>query len=516
MAQVINTNVSSLYAQAQLNNSQKAGNTALERLSTGLRINSAKDDAAGLSIGSRLTSQINGMNQAIRNANDGVSLVQTAEGALTESTKILQRLRELAVQSANATNSADDRKALNTEANQLKTQLNSIATNTAFNNVKLLDGNFTNNSFQVGSGATETLSVSINNMGGGALGVYKVQASQTDTANQGSSSIAVGTAGTSSPTGAIAAQTITVNGANGSADVTSGSAGTSAYTIAANVNAVESSTGVNAKAANKALMDTFTVDGTVSFKLNDGSGNESTISATITTTNLTNLRDAINNASGTTGVTATGTGNALTLTQADGKNIGIHSVTHSGMATGGSMMNVDSLDSSDTSDDTKTFTILTTGLSEVSTGSATISGYVTFSDDSDFSVSSSVSGTAGSIFAVTTGANANTTGTQSKLSNSTLDTQANALAAIDVIDAALNKVNAERATLGALQNRFDSTISSLSNTSTNLESARSRIMDADFAAETAALSKSQILQQAGISVLAQANAQPQNVLALLQ
>ena len=506
MPQVINTNVASMFAQAKLGAAQKDANVALERLSTGLRINSAKDDAAGLSISSRLTTQISGMNQAIRNANDGVSLVQTAEGALNETTSMLQRLRELAIQSANTTNTADDRAALNSEASQLKSEINRIASKTSFNNVKLLDGTFTSKNFHVGTGSADTISVSIAGMSGSDLGVYKLQASSATTANTGTSSAIVSTGGTPLA-GGIGAQTLTVSGASGSSTV-SVSAGDSAYTVAQNVNAKESSTGVSAQATNKVTLDNLLADGTVGFTLGDGS-NTAAISATVTTTDLSNLTDAINAVSGTTGISAVGTGNSIVLTQADGKNITVADATNT--AAGGDF-DLSSMDDGDAKEDTITIDVNDTTADD----SGTITGFVTFLDDSDFSVKSSIAETAGGIVEETGGAGTVVTGSQTLLSAVSLTSVANATAALDTIDAALDKVNSERAALGAVQNRFESTITNLSTTSTNLTAARSRIQDADFAQETASLARAQILQQAGISVLAQANAMPQNVLALLQ
>ena len=170
MSQVIATNMSSLAAQRALSQTQGDVQTALERLSSGLRINGAKDDAAGLAISERFTSQINGLNQAIRNANDGTSLAQTAEGALNETTALLQRMRELAVQSANATNSATDRSALQSEVDQLKQEINRIASTTEFNGRTLLDGSFTSQAFQVGANSNQTISISIENASGSGLG----------------------------------------------------------------------------------------------------------------------------------------------------------------------------------------------------------------------------------------------------------------------------------------------------------------------------------------------------------
>ena len=227
MAQVINTNIPSLNAQRNLNSSQSALATSLQRLSSGMRINSAKDDAAGLAISDRMTSQINGLNQAIRNANDGVSLAQTAEGALGSSSSSLQRLRELAVQSANATNVSTDRASLNAEAQQLLAEIQRVATTTQFNGQNILDGSFLTAQFQVGANANQTISASIGNGQTSALGAYQY--------NNSSSAVNGATALTSGD--------LTVNGVNVGAS-TSGSADTMVTAI----NSVTGQTGVTASA----------------------------------------------------------------------------------------------------------------------------------------------------------------------------------------------------------------------------------------------------------------------------
>ena len=261
-------------------------------------------------------------------------------------------------------------------------------------------------------------------------------------------------------------------GASGSSTV-SVSAGDSAYTVAQNVNAKESSTGVSAQATNKVTLDNLLADGTVGFTLGDGS-NTAAISATVTTTDLSNLTDAINAVSGTTGISAVGTGNSIVLTQADGKNITVADATNT--AAGGDF-DLSSMDDGDAKEDTITIDVNDTTADD----SGTITGFVTFPDDSDFSVKSSIAETAGGIVEETGGAGTVVTGSQTLLSAVSLTSVANATAALDTIDAALDKVNSERAALGAVQNRFESTITNLSTTSTNLTAARSRIQDADFA-----------------------------------
>lgn len=502
MAQVINTNISSLNAQRNLNTSQSALATSLQRLSSGLRINSAKDDAAGLAISDRMTSQIRGLNQAVRNANDGVSLAQTAEGALSESGNALQRIRELALQSANATNSASDRAALQSEVNQLKQEIDRIANTTEFNGLKLLNGSFTAQSFQVGANANQTISVTVAGASTSLLANSYVNAVSSTTANQGTSST---TAANATPPAAntIAAQTLTVSGTLGTSTV-SVSAGDSAYTIANSINAKEGSTGVTARAYNTAQIDTLSVAGTVTLTLGSGS-TTSTISAAVTTTDLSALATEINKVAGTTGVSATViSGGGLKLIQADGKDIAISNFTHS---TGGATIKAYATNAAGTAVDAVTLT-------DGAANSTLVAGYVEFDSNNSFSVSSSIAETAGSILNVA--ANTSVGSSQSLLNAVDISTVTGANAAIAVIDASLKTVSSIRADLGAVQNRFSAVISNLQASSENISAARSRIQDADFAAETANLTRAQILQQAGVAMLAQANALPNNVLTLLR
>ena len=500
MPQIINTNVPSLTAQRNLNTSQNALATSLQRLSSGLRINSAKDDAAGLAISERMTSQIRGLNQAVRNANDGISLAQTAEGALGETTNILQRIRELAIQSANSTNSSSDRQALQSEVNQLKQELDRIANTTEFNGLKLLDGTFTAQQFHVGANANQTISVSI----AGATGAHLANnyvAGVNATVDQGTAST-TDPAATLPSANTIAAQTLTISGTRGTDTVTV-AAGDSAFTIADAVNDVEASTGVTAEARTQAQLSGLSADGTVTLTLGSGSAT-ATISASVTQTDLSALATEINKKAGTTGITAEVNGGTLTLTQAEGKDINIENFTHS---TTGATITLNAINDQGNAVDPETLT-------DGGTDSAVVSGYVIFNSNDSFSVSSSVDNTSGSVLNVA--ANTAVGSTQQLVSEIDISTVAGANTALNIVDAALQTVSGIRADLGAIQNRFEATIRNLSTTSENLSAARSRIRDADFAAETAELTRAQILQQAGISVLAQANALPQNVLALLQ
>jgi len=496
MPQVINTNVASLNAQRNLNTSQSALDVSLQRLSSGLRINSAKDDAAGLAISERFGSQIRGLNQAMRNANDGISLSQTAEGALAETGNLLQRMRELSVQSANSTNSASDRAALQSEVNQLKSELDRIAGSTEFNGLKLLDGSFQAQNFQVGANANQTISVSVTGASGSDLANYKVSGAN-GTNQQGTGATATAAA-TLPANNVIAAQTLTVSGASGTGTA-SILAGDSAYTVASKVNTISGTTGVTATAKTTATLSGVSASGTVTMTLGSG-GSTATVSAAVTTTDLSALAKEINDKSGTTGVTATVSGGTLTFAQADGKDIRLADFTHS-VATS-----------------TATFKGSAEGtgvtLTDGGNDSSIASGSVTFNSPSSYSVSSSVANTAGSILNVA--ASTAVGSTKNAVSSVDIGSFTGASDALVIIDSALSKVSSIRADLGAIQNRFQSTISNLQTTSENLSAARSRIRDADFAAETASLTRGQILQQAGVAMLAQANSLPNNVLSLLR
>ena len=500
MAQIINTNIASLNAQRNLNASQGDSNVALQRLSSGLRINSAKDDAAGLAISERFTSQITGLNQAMRNANDGISLAQTAEGALGEAGNILQRMRELAVQSANATNSASDRNALQSEVNQLKEELERIATTTEFNGLKLLDGSFQAQKFQAGANENQTISVSITGARTDSLANNSVSEANA-TANQGTGSA---TAAAAAPVAAngIGAQNITVSSSLDTATVAV-TAGDSAEDIAAAINSEAAMTGVKASARTEATLSGLDATGTISLTLVNGA-QESTVSAQISDINdLSPLAREINSASGQTGITAEVNNGTLTLIQENGRDIVVKDFTTNAA---GPNNTVDFKGSADAA-----VTALTSGGND----SIRASGELTFDSAVSFAVSSSASAATGSIFnnAATNTATGSTPETVATVDISDFEGATNALS---ILDAALETISGIRADLGAVQNRLESTIANLSTTSENLSAARSRIRDADFASESAELARTQVLQQAGLSVLAQANARPQQVLQLLQ
>ncbi len=610
MAQVINTNIASLNAQRNLNASQSQLNTSLERLSSGLRINSAKDDAAGLAISSRFTTQINGLNQAIRNANDGISLSQTAEGALDSSGDSLQRIRQLALQSANSTNSASDRAALNAEVQQLLSEIDRVGQTTQFNGTNILDGSFSSAQFQVGANANQTINVSVAGATTDILGAYQVTSSAVTTS-------------------AFDGSGFTINGVEVGVSAATSAAGVTAASAAAKataINSVSNQTGVTATATNTvtgiaSVPGSSLANGSLTINgISVGAVAKATDGSAVTQGR--NARDAINAVSTQSGVTATADASTgvLTLTASDGRDITLAGTSAQAVT---DIFNATGLDAATetnpTGQDSETITFTNTSAATAGTVTAlelvngdniTIDG-ITYEFDTGDGVTGSnvaVAITAGAftatqaadaleaeinaqqllgtttataanvagvltvtnakvgaydlastdnqdtdtviaIASVTTGTNAagatavqnlgtltlssasnftlggadlafgglsSSSPTLSKLNTVDISTVEGANSAISILDGALSQVNSIRADLGAIQSRFESTISSLSTTAENLSSARSRILDADFAAETAALTRSTILQQAGISILAQANALPQQVLSLLQ
>ncbi len=485
MASVINTNISSINAQRNLQSSQSSLATSLQRLSTGLRINSAKDDAAGLAISERFTSQIRGLNQAARNANDGVSLAQTAEGALGTSGDILQRIRELAVQSANATNSGSDRKALQAEVGQLVSELGRVAETTSFNGKNLLDGSFGTAQFQVGANAGETIQATMSNFSTSKYGNNQLT---------GDSITNLATAAATQTGGAI-----TINGADGSKTYTA-AAGESAKSVAAGISALSDSTGVSATAKTVADL-TFGTVVSQSLKLTSDNTTAKTISFTVSANDADGLASAItafNDASSETGVTAAlnDAGNGITLTNQSGENILIEN--NNALAA-------------------DTITLKTegagAGITVAGAGVLTAAavGVVTGNADSSFSISDATAAPT-SFFSGAGVSDASDLKAVSTLDVSDVD---GANLAINIVDSALSRINGQRANFGALQSRFESAVSNIQVTSENLSASRSRIRDADFAQETANLTRSQILQQAGTAMLSQANSLPQNVLSLL-
>ncbi|KEF31684.1 Flagellin protein FlaB [Marinobacter nitratireducens] len=495
MALGINTNVASLSAQNQLNRSQEQSNQALQRLSSGLRINSAKDDAAGLAISNRFEAQIRGLNQATRNANDGISLAQTAEGALGEAGNILQRVRELSVQSANASNSSSDRQALQDEVNQLVSELDRIATTTNFNGQKLFDGTFGSAQFQVGANANETISASTSNLRTDKYGNNQVIASgaAAGTAASGGAAVNGVTSGSVAINGSLGSETISI------------AANATAKDIAADVNSKTDDTGVTATARTEVDLS-FAASGSYTLNLTGDNSEAQSVSFTIDATSgqdsLSAAVAAINDQSSKTGITAqvAEDGASVILTNETGADI---VVGDTGVQNAGNVSVTKQFrDDEGVLQDAGAAATLT---ADTTAEDVATSGYLQLDSNRSFAVdvtTSNVFADAGSELR--------------KVSDLDVTSFESATQALKTVDAALDNINSQRAKFGALQSRFESTISNLESTSTNLSAAQSRILDADFAAETAKLSKAQVLQQAGISVLAQANARPQQVLSLLQ
>lgn len=570
MPQVINTNIASLNAQRNLNKSQGALHTSLQRLSSGMRINSAKDDAAGLAISERFTAQIRGLNQAVRNSNDGISLAQTAEGALGEVTNNLQRVRELAVQSANATNSASDRAAMQQEVSQLISEIDRVAGQTNFNGVKLLDGSFSAVSFQVGANVGETIAItSISDATKAGLGLDIGSASATSTTVGATALVEGDLTINGTDVGAVAAdakliaEAIAATGSNVAATATNvqtvafasvvgtaltatdssasgaftghtGTAGGDGYDLTVDGTSVLSyaeSVGVDLAAADidvavsafvSASSGAYTAAGTAAagdLVISKADGSDMTIAETGTLAAAKGFAGAFvaTHTGGTAltvpsyGLTVDGTALSLGAAGADATITGAELAT---MISGvrGFSATFSSGNLTITKADGSNFTLAETGTDSagaegVAATGATYRGTVEVtSNGEDLVIGGTTPGNAG-LTAATTVADGN---------GLSVETVAGANALITAVDAALDTVNGSRATLGAIQNRFESVVTSLQTTSESMSAARSRIQDTDFAAETATLTKAQILQQAGMAMMAQANSLPQSVLSLLQ
>ena len=491
MAATINTNVASLTAQRNLGISQGSLNTSIQRLSSGLRINSAKDDAAGLAISERFTAQIRGLNQAARNANDGISLSQVAESALAGAGNILQRVRELAVQSANATNSASDRKAIQAEVGQLLSELDRLAVTTEFNGQKLLDGSFGSATFQVGANANQTITATTGNF---RTATYGAQLKQ-------SAPVVVTATNTPTPlTGTFdvaGLQTKTINL----------SPTDTLATAAAKINAASEATGVTASARNQVELTTFVAGGSYSLAVVGDNATAANVTFSVSTAGATaaGLAEGIkafNDVSSQTGITAklNADGDGIILINESGADIQIQN-----NSAAGNTLAVGAYDAV-TSASSGTPTFVAGVAAAPAGGYATARGYLEMNSDKGFSIGN-LTGTP----PVT--ATPSTLNSVNTIDVSTVDGSTKAL---KIIDSALAAVNGQRASFGALQARFETTIANLNTSSENMSASRSRIQDADFAAETANLSRTQILQQAGTAMVAQANQIPQGVLALLK
>lgn len=462
----VNTNVSSLNAQRNLSQSGSDLATSMERLSSGMRINSAKDDAAGLQISNRLTSQVNGLAVAQRNANDGISMAQTAEGAMSESTNILQRMRELALQSANGSNSKEDRDSLQKEVSALQTELTRIAETTSFGGQQLLDGSFGTKSFQIGANANETINVSLQDVSADKIGGTFATAIGAGT-SFGGYDAADGSYQTTT------SETLTLKTAGGKAVAVALDEDSTATEAANKINASDSDVLATAVAKVDIVLGAATT-GTMTI-----GDNEITLDADTTATLATQLQDL--------GYDATMNGTTLELNAS-----GVDGVSFS-IGTAGSVQ-------------------LNSRGDNTNTAVATANTDLGYTSALEFSSKNSFSVTGGTESAAAT---VNGTAADKMVSTIDITSQAGSQSALSIIDSAIAEIDSQRADLGAVQNRFDHTISNLANISENVSASRSRIQDTDFATETAEMTKNQILQQAGTSILSQANQLPQTALSLL-
>ncbi len=577
MGQVINTNVMALNAQRQLNKSQGGLSTAMERLSSGLRINSAKDDAAGLAITDRMTSQVNGLGVAVRNANDGISVAQTAEGAMQEVTNILQRMRDLAVQSANGSNSDSDRASIQVEVDQLVSEIDRIGNTTSFNGQKILDGSFGSRTFQVGANANETIALSTGDVRANALGTNPglVQSIGARTSIQSDAGGTQGIATAAASNDSIQANDIniyigsdsttavdlaavkyggamdlgvtaagTANGLTSSGSADTAGEGDAAFKIVERINYVIDQgdlEGVHASASTSFNAGDISTTGVVTDGLNFAvaadESNRDVAAGSIGAGRLQinnvsigpatfqdgdadgSLVNAINAKTQETGVTASMDDlGRLTLSNDTGKDILIRIDTTVNAATG--RVNGDS-----TVSGVKTAamlfgggdTVAASGLTAIST-QIRVSGNIKLTADDTINV---VDGNNNGSFAgfnayqKVDGVEQDNVAAVGSIVNADVSTIKGANTTIETIDGAIKQIDDLRANLGAVQNRFGSTISNLENVAQNVSAARSRIKDADFAQETSNLTRNQILQQAGSAMLSQANAASQSVLSLL-
>ena len=500
MAIVVNTNVSSLNSQRNLLSSGGLQARSLQRLSSGLRINSAKDDAAGLAISDRMTSQVRGLNQAARNANDGISLAQTAEGAMQETTNILQRMRELSIQSANGTNTSADRASLQGEVDQLISEIDRIANTTTFNNQKLLSGTFSNMAFHVGANANETIRVSVSSTKTEDLG-------QINAVSFANFDMEAHSASAATPASPILGQTLTFT-VDGVATNVAVAAGDSALAVADKVNAGVGSLSADARTGVRLTAVANHADDEFAITINGTTVNTANAGATVVTMGAA-IAAAIQGNSALSGLTVTDNADGtVDIVDETGADININDVTASNSDLGDPTLSAAAMNYDGT------FEAAPTAITD--TEGVYITGALKFTTslDSTSSFSAASSNYAGGIMSAG-GAGTVTTETD-RIDDVDISTVSGANTAIGLIDAAIATIDSERANLGAVQNRFESTIANLMSVSENVAAARSRVLDADFAEETANLTKSQILQQAGLAMLSQANQVPQAALTLLQ
>ncbi|WP_313741202.1 flagellin [Pseudomonas sp.] len=473
MALTVNTNIASITTQSNLTKASNAQTTSMQRLSSGLRINSAKDDAAGLQISNRLTSQINGLGQAVKNANDGISIAQTAEGAMQASTDILQKMRTLALSSSTGSLSADDRKSNNDEYQALTAELTRISQTTTFGGQKLLDGSYGTKAIQVGANANETINLSLDNVAANNIGSQQVKSLTADPKAAG-----------------LTGGAITVTG-NGQSETYTAAPGASAKEIAKGMSGLIG--GLTATASTEV---SFAVDKTaatttpVSFTLQVGDQKVDIKGVTDTA----GLADQLKSNSAKLGISVNfdETSGKLSVKSDTGENVAFSATT------GGAAVTVASKGA-----DGKFSTGVAVADDLVATGAVSL--------DSAKGYSLSGAG-AEEVFGTGTAL----TSTKTTISQTDVTDSTNAQNALAVIDKAIGSIDSVRSGLGATQNRLQTTVDNLQNIQKNSTAARSTVQDVDFAAETAELTKQQTLQQASTAILSQANQLPSSVLKLLQ
>ena len=531
MTTVINTNVPAIIAKSNMDRVQRELESSIAKLSSGSRINKAADDAAGMSIANRMESQIRGLTMAIRHGKDGQNLVDTADGAQIEIGNMLQRLRELAVQAASDTLDTNNRTFLNAEATALKAEINRISEQTTWNNLNLLDGTYTGKVFQVGFKGAETIDVTIDDAATTAIGKFTmVSESHADTMTTGQIS-------------ALKAATLTLAGYLGSAAVTlaadTTTANTSVKKVSADINAVKDSTGIEAVAVTKGKISNVSGTGVISFDLagNQTNGVAATfydVTATLASVNdLDPLADAINAFAANTGITARlgATASEIILTHQTGETIELKSLSINNANTDATMYltALDKFGNANTTADTTLSRAANTATSVITLGGAAttaskarghVLGQMTLNSIKSFTVTgddtTAEEGFFDKLHSYTGQTSGGGTAQLSAVSSISVADQEHASDAISVLDAAIAKIDQQRADLGAISNRLSSVVDNNTSMVTNTESSRSHILDTDFAVETTKLTRTQILQQAATSMLAQANASKQSVLALLQ
>jgi flagellin len=546
MALVVNTNIAAISSRNYANESGNDMQSAIERLSSGKRINTASDDAAGLSISERMQAQIRGFNQAIRNVNDGISMVQAVDGALAEITDSLQRMRELAVQAVNGSNSASDRIALQNELSSLVEQINMTANSTRFNGMSLLNGEFGGRTIQAGASVGETVGLGFSGAKADDLKMYQARTSLTASTtvssgldelfydNESVQFAEFGAPGGSSADNSIEEATLSINVRGGRETDLSGTVGQSgallyidqydeASTIAAKVNA--SDAGVRAFAKTEVQIGLTTAEttdvvdsddptatvGSATFTLGSGQRAGAYTSFTIGSGNLEDktlfavrFAEEVNATSNVHGITATidpDAGESVTLIQAEGRDIKMFADMNATTAV--VTVKEAEIDGDNTAMEA-TDIIASTANTDFGFVQA---GEVTFYSGTDFSIEEV--GTTTSNFDTTTTSAIN-------LGGADVTNAVTARSAIALIDSALEAVAVQRSEVGAMENRFEITASGLAVASEKQSAAYSRIVDADFASESSRLARAQILQQVSTAMLAQANAMPQVVLSLIQ